>query len=435
MSSSADRDLALRAEGVGKRYWVHREPTATTLAEALTRRFGQATRGSRKADEFWALRDISFELRRGEALGLIGRNGAGKSTLLKIVSRITAPTTGRITSFGRVATLLEVGTGFHPELTGRENIFLNGAILGMRRQEIREKLDAIVDFSGVAAFLDEPVKHYSSGMHVRLAFSVAAHLDSDVLLVDEVLAVGDAEFQRKCMGKMRDVADTGRAVVFVSHNLNAVQRLCSRALLVDAGRLEMDGPPGAVTARYLERWGPDQTGGTAVLADDVQRFGTGDAKFRRVALADLDGRPITAVHFGQPFRVKLLVHASEAIPESAFEIGVCTADGERISTAQSIDAERPAGPLPEGLHEVEAELRMTLLPGEYSLTVGVHRRSGITLDYVEQVLGFSALNVAESGDDSYPWRGVRGYVRPDSEWTAPAPAEDDPRTATTGAHT
>jgi lipopolysaccharide transport system ATP-binding protein len=405
------------------------------LAEALTRRFGQATQGSRKADEFWALRDISFELRRGEALGLIGRNGAGKSTLLKIVSRITAPTTGRITSFGRVATLLEVGTGFHPELTGRENIFLNGAILGMRRQEITEKLDAIVEFSGVAAFLDEPVKHYSSGMHVRLAFSVAAHLDSDLLLVDEVLAVGDAEFQRKCMGKMRDVADTGRAVVFVSHNLNAVQRLCSRALLVDAGRLEMDGPPSAVTARYLERWGPDQTGGTAVLADDVQRFGTGDAKVRRVTLTDLDGKPITAVHFGQPFRVKLLVHASEAISESAFEIGVCTADGERISTAQSIDAERPAGPLPEGLHEVEAELRMTLLPGDYSLTVGVHRRSGITLDYVEQVLGFSALNVAESGDDSYPWRGVRGYVRPDSEWSAPVPSESDPRTATTGART
>ena len=435
MSSSPDHDLALRVEGIGKRYWVHRESAATTLAEALTRTFDRAARRSRQENEFWALRDISFELRCGEALGLIGRNGAGKSTLLKIISRITAPTAGRITSFGRVATLLEVGTGFHPELTGRENIFLNGAILGMRRQEIRGKLDAIVEFSGIASFLDEPVKHYSSGMHVRLAFSVAAHLDSDLLLVDEVLAVGDAEFQRKCMGKMRDVADTGRAVVFVSHNLNAVQRLCGRALLIDAGRLEMNGPPGAVTARYLERWGPDQTDGTAVLADDVERFGTGDARIRRVTLTDLGGRAITAVHFGQPFRVKLLVHASEAIAESAFEIGVCTADGERIATAQSIDAERPAGPLPEGLHEVEAELRMTLLPGEYSLTVGVHRRSGITLDYVERALGFSTLNVAESGEDSYPWQAVRGYVRPDSEWSAPVPAGDGSRTTTTGART
>jgi lipopolysaccharide transport system ATP-binding protein len=397
----------LHVEGIGKRYWVQRE-----------------RRGERR--EFWAVRDVSFDLAPGEALGLVGRNGAGKSTLLKILSRITAPTAGRIVSVGRMATLLEVGTGFHPELSGRENVFLNGAILGMRRREIERKLDAIVAFSGVAAFLEEPVKHYSSGMRVRLAFSVAAHLDSDILLVDEVLAVGDADFQRKCMGKMQDVAGEGRTVVFVSHNLNAVQRLCNRALLMESGRLEMEGAPGEVVSRYLERWGPDQSRGTVVVPDDMPRLGEGEARIRRITLTDLAGREITAVHLGQPFRVRMLVEATEAIPEAVFEVGVSGADGERILTAQNIDGERPPASLTPGRHEVEAEVHTTLLPGEYSLTVGVHRRSGITQDYIEQVLGFSGLNVAETGGDNYPWPAVRGYVRPDSDWSAPVPVPDRP---------
>jgi lipopolysaccharide transport system ATP-binding protein len=400
----------LSVQGIGKRYWV---------------------RGPDGRSEFWALRDISFELGPGEALGIVGRNGAGKSTLLKIMCRITAPTEGRIVSVGRMATLLEVGTGFHPELSGRENVFLNGAILGMRRREIERKLDAIVEFSGVAQFLEDPVKHYSSGMRVRLAFSVAAHLDSDILLVDEVLAVGDADFQRKCMGKMHDVAGEGRTVVFVSHNLNAVQRLCNRALLIESGRLELDGAPGAVVGRYLERWGPDQTGGTVVVPDSMPRLGKGGAKIRRITLADLGGKELTAVHFGQPFRVRMLVEAFDAIPEAVFEVGVSGADGERILTAQNIDGERPPAPMAPGLHEVEAELRTTLLPGEYSLTVGVHRRNGVTQDYIEQVLGFSALNVAETGGDNYPWPAVRGYIRPDSEWSLPVPVPDAARAGVT----
>jgi len=427
MSSS---EPAVRVEGLGKRYWVRHERRATTLAETLTQAVARGVRRSR-GTEFWALRDVSFDLRRGEALGLVGRNGAGKSTLLKIISRITMPTRGRVVALGRMATLLEVGTGFHPELSGRENVFLNGAILGMRRREIERKLDAIVDFSGVSKFLDEPVKHYSSGMRVRLAFSVAAHLDSDVLLVDEVLAVGDADFQRKCLGKMHDVAHEGRAVVFVSHALNAVQRLCDRALLLESGRLEMDGTPGDVVARYLEQWGPDQVGGTAVVGDDVPRSGTGLARIRRVSLMDTAGGDLTAVRLGQPFRVRLAVEATEPIPEAVFEIGVAGSDGERIATAQNIDGDRPPAPLAPGLHEVDATLRMTLLPGEYSLTVGVHRRNGVTLDYLERILGFSALNVAESGNDHYPWLAVRGYVRPDSEWSGPAPGAP----ATTGTAT
>jgi lipopolysaccharide transport system ATP-binding protein len=207
--------------------------------------------GSHNNAEFWALKNISFDIFPGEVVGIIGRNGAGKSTLLKLLSRITLPTEGRAEIEGRVGSLLEVGTGFHPDLTGRENIFMNGAILGMRQKEIQSKLDAIIDFSEIEAFIDTPVKRYSSGMYVRLAFAVAAHLEPEVLIVDEVLAVGDAEFQRKCLGKMGEVAGQGRTVLFVSHNMAAINRLCSRAILLNKGQIEMDGLPTEVTAAYL----------------------------------------------------------------------------------------------------------------------------------------------------------------------------------------
>src|ERR1700726_2621507 len=243
-------------ENLSKRYLLgHREPQQhATFREMLTQ---EAKNFARKAidlahgreivqgdevEEFWALKDVNFEVQKGDVLGIIGRNGAGKSTLLKILSRITEPTRGRVAIRGRVASLLEVGTGFHPELTGRENIFLNGAVLGMTQREIRKKFDEIVAFAEVEKFLDTPVKHYSSGMYVRLAFAVAPHLESEVLIVDEVLAVGDAEFQKKCLGKMKDVGDHGRTVLFVSHNMQAVRSLCPRALLLDGGQVVVDGP-------------------------------------------------------------------------------------------------------------------------------------------------------------------------------------------------
>jgi len=209
---------------------------------------------------FWALRDVSFNVKQGEVIGLIGRNGAGKSTLLKIISRISEPSSGKITLNGRVSSLLEVGTGFHPELTGRENIFLNGSILGMTRKEIKSKFDEIVDFSGVEQFLDTPVKRYSSGMYVRLAFSVAAHLEPEILLVDEVLAVGDHEFQKKCLGKMGDISSSGRTIIFVSHNMGAVSELCSRAILFEQGKLITDGTVEQTIAHYIEGSGVN-TGG------------------------------------------------------------------------------------------------------------------------------------------------------------------------------
>src|SRR5437868_5822883 len=247
-------DFAIRCEGLGKQYRIGERERYKALRDTITdtmsapfRRLRSAFKGTNNAqtngrnETFWALKDVSFEVKHGEVVGIIGRNGAGKSTLLKILSRITKPTEGIVRINGRVGSLLEVGTGFHSELTGRENIFLNGAILGMRRAEIQRRFDQIVEFAEVGRFLDTPVKNYSTGMYMRLAFAVAAHLETEVLLVDEVLAVGDVEFQRRCLGKMRDVAQGGRTVILVSHNMGAIRGLCSRALLLDDGRLIVDG--------------------------------------------------------------------------------------------------------------------------------------------------------------------------------------------------
>lgn len=257
-------DLVIRVSSLGKRYRVGSRG-ADSLRERLTQIATTPIRFFARpepAEEFWALRDVSFDVRRGEIIGIIGSNGAGKSTLLKTLSRITEPTTGFIDIAGRIASLLEVGTGFHPELTGRENIFLNGTILGMRRAEIRRKFDEIVAFAEVERFIDTAVKHYSSGMYLRLAFAVAAHLESEILIVDEVLAVGDAAFQRKCLGKMEETSQQGRTILFVSHNLAAVNQLCQRALCLSHGRVVDEGPSYDVVARYLssgDRQGPERT--------------------------------------------------------------------------------------------------------------------------------------------------------------------------------
>jgi lipopolysaccharide transport system ATP-binding protein len=250
----------IQVEGLGKKFRLHHQPKEryTTLRDTLARKvkgFWKAGNrepgGANSNEDFWALKDVNFEVGQGEVVGIIGRNGAGKSTLLKVLSRITEPTVGRITLRGRVASLLEVGTGFHPELTGRENIFLNGAILGMTRAEIRAKFDEIVAFAEVERFLDTPVKHYSSGMYVRLAFAVAAHLEPEILVVDEVLAVGDAEFQKKCLGKMKEVSSKGRTVLFVSHQLDTIRSLCTRAIQLHSGSVKMNGEVGEVITSYL----------------------------------------------------------------------------------------------------------------------------------------------------------------------------------------
>lgn len=296
-------DVVIRAEGLGKQYRIGHAQGAPYTAlrdvvaesvRAAGRNLASLVRGGKaaatpQAEDFWALRNVNFEIRRGDVVGIIGRNGAGKSTLLKVLSRITEPTEGRLIARGRIASLLEVGTGFHPELTGRENIYLNGAILGMTRAEIRRKFDAIVAFAEVEKFLDTPVKRYSSGMYVRLAFSVAAHLESEILVIDEVLAVGDAEFQKKCLGKMQDVAGDGRTVLFVSHNMAAVGALCGRGLVLVRGRVDFDGNAAAALARYASSqralcevaFAPDPARPSIVgVSVNTERLKTGELEVR-----------------------------------------------------------------------------------------------------------------------------------------------------------
>ncbi len=260
-------EIAISCRGISKRYTIGERERYRTLRDTLMSAFRSPFRGQARSTErptVWALRDVSFQVRAGEVVGIIGRNGAGKSTLLKVLSRITEPTLGEAEIHGRVGSLLEVGTGFHPELTGRDNVFLNGAILGMSKAEIARKFDEIVAFAEVTEFIDTPVKRYSSGMYMRLAFAVAAHLDTEILLVDEVLAVGDAEFQKKCLGRMNEAARGGRTVLFVSHSMPAMQRLCSRGILLKKGRIEMAGEMSAVAAHYLSE-GAD----TAYSADPI----------------------------------------------------------------------------------------------------------------------------------------------------------------------
>jgi lipopolysaccharide transport system ATP-binding protein len=415
---------ALQIESLGKYYRLGELPS-TRAGEALQKAIGAPVRRLRGAgrkrargeEGFWALRDVNLSIASGEALGIVGSNGAGKSTLLKLVARITPPTEGRIVLHGRVGTLLEVGTGFHPDLSGRENIFLNGAILGMGRKEISRKYEEIVEFAGVERFLETPVKRYSSGMYVRLAFAVAAHLEPEILLVDEVLAVGDAEFQRKCIGKMRDVAGEGRTVVFVSHNLGAVQRLCDRAVLVEAGNVVLDESPEAVVADYLHRTAPGLSGGVMRVPEDIQRNGTGEARLAEISVTDLEGRPLAAMHLGQAFRIRAIFDVVEDIDDAVVEFGLSVFGGERVVTVQSTDRDRPLLSLPKGRVELEADVQTSMLPGEFAVDAAVHHATGVTADHVQDVMRITALNASEDGDDHYRWSVVRGYVRPESSWS------------------
>ncbi|HEX8521124.1 MAG TPA: ABC transporter ATP-binding protein [Tepidisphaeraceae bacterium] len=291
-------EVVISAQGLGKLYEIQRgQKGHLTLRETFMRRLQHPFERPAK-EQFWALRDVSFDIRAGDVVGIIGRNGAGKSTLLKVLSRITAPTEGRVELVGRVGSLLEVGTGFHPELTGRENVFLNGAILGMRRVEIARRFDEIVDFAGVQQFIDTPVKKYSSGMYVRLAFAVAAHLETEILIVDEVLAVGDIDFQRKCLGKMQEVAGSGRTVLFVSHNMSAVQRLCQRAILLRTGKLVCAGGVDDVVREYLGHL--RDSAATAFTGENPDRVGNGVLRITGARVLNELGHQATHVRAGQP---------------------------------------------------------------------------------------------------------------------------------------
>ena len=298
--------VAILTKGLSKRYRIGElQSTYGTLRDSLVaaaRRLARRDHGPHY-EEIWALREVSLEVGEGEVLGVIGRNGAGKSTLLKILTRITTPTSGRAEIRGRVGSLLEVGTGFHPELTGRENVFLNGSVLGMKRREIQRKFPEIVEFSGVEQFIDTPVKRYSSGMSVRLAFAVAAHLEPEILLVDEVLSVGDAEFQRRCLGRMEDLSRSGRTVVFVSHQMQAVAQLCDRAILLHKGSIVLDGPSGDVVAHYLQTVGG--SGSTRVWPDLESAPGDELVRLRSVRVIDEAGEVVDAVDVRRPVGIEV----------------------------------------------------------------------------------------------------------------------------------
>ena len=298
--------VAIVTERLSKQYRIGElQSTYGTLRDSLTaaaRRLAHRDHGVHY-EEIWALKDVSLEVREGEVLGVIGPNGAGKSTLLKILTRITTPTSGRAEIRGRVGSLLEVGTGFHPELTGRENVFLNGSVLGMKRREIQDKFDEIVEFSGVKQFIDTPVKRYSSGMSVRLAFAVAAHLEPEILLVDEVLAVGDAEFQRRCLGRMEDLSESGRTVLFVSHQMQAVAQLCDRVILLQSGGLVLDGPSGDVVAHYLQAVGG--SGSTRSWPDDENAPGDDLVRLLSIRVVDARGDSVDAADVRHPVGIEI----------------------------------------------------------------------------------------------------------------------------------
>jgi lipopolysaccharide transport system ATP-binding protein len=415
-------------------YGSLRESIADAASSAWQRLRGRSDDREHTPNHVWALDDVSFSVNGGEVVGIIGRNGAGKTTLLKILSRITKPTSGWVEIRGRLGSLLEVGTGFHPELTGRENIYLNGAILGMRRQEIEDRFDAIVAFSGVATFLDTPVKRYSSGMYVRLAFAVAAHLEPDILLVDEVLAVGDAEFQKKCLGKMRNVVRQGRTVLFVSHNMAAVKALCDRVLLLDAGRVVADGPVDEVIERYMGLARKPSPGG--VIPADATRSGTGEARFRRVEVLTDDGRTADELYFGQHFRVRMTVEVMESVGPVVAGVVITTLDGTAVACSFSTDRGVATFSLAQGWHSLEVDLDLTLLPRTYSIALALSRTDGYEIDFVQYAVSFASLNVAETGTDAYPWPTLHGYVRAQASWRAPHPIEPSASTLdrSTGSH-
>ena len=297
----------IKVENLGKKYIIGgKKEYYSTFRESLINAARTPFRAIKRRgkengnNHFWALKDLNFEVMPGEVVGIIGRNGAGKSTLLKILSRITDPTEGRVELYGRVGSLLEVGTGFHPELTGRENIFLNGAILGMRREEIAKKFDEIVDFAEIEEFLDTPVKRYSSGMYMRLAFAVAANLEPEVLVVDEVLAVGDSNFQKKCLGKMEDVANQGRTVLFVSHNMGAILSLCNKAILLKSGNISLQGSPSVVVAKYLQE-GNEKENKSLYLINSGDEY----AQLKSIEIIDMNQSKTSTLVTGKPFGLKI----------------------------------------------------------------------------------------------------------------------------------
>ncbi len=384
--------VVIKAEGIGKKYIIRHEQAERykTFAGKLTS-IAKAVKAP-ATEEFWALEDISFEVNKGERVGIIGRNGAGKSTLLKVLSRIVTPTKGRCEITGRVSSLLEVGTGFHPELSGRENILLNGSILGMNKREIMSKFDEIVDFAEVERFLDTPVKRYSSGMYVRLAFAVAAHLEPDIFIVDEVLAVGDAAFQKKCLGKMNDVTGQGRTVLFVSHNMDAIQKLCNKGIFLQKGKLIDSGPINSVVQKYLEVNSAGSSYYDIELPKDVHEL---PAYAYRVALEDESGKPAAEIVLGKKWQVRISFKVVRKTNNFVIALGISSMLDQPLQTTWA-----PAQDLEPGNYEVvfkNPDLIYT--DGQYKLVVGLSSDKRV-IQYKEGAGYVTISDVSAMNDDS-----------------------------------
>lgn len=426
-------NLAVKVEGLSKCYHIGKVQSGNkiTLGERISnvvsapiRRASQLVRGQAYAaadlDEiFWAMQDVSFEVKQGELVGIIGRNGAGKSTLLKMLSRITEPSRGSATIYGRVGSLLEVGTGFHQELTGRENVYLNGAILGMTRRDIDRSFDEIVAFSEVEKFIDTPVKHYSSGMTLRLAFAVAAHLEPEILIVDEVLAVGDAKFQRKCINKMEEVGGEGRTVLFVSHNMPAVTRMCDRVIMLNSGKLVGDGPAHTVVASYLN------TGlGTSAerLWEDPSKAPSGDAaSLRAVRIRDREGKVSEAINISKDIGVELEFDVKESGRVLQPHIIVVNDEGVELFVAVDVDPEWRKRPRPAGRFTSTAWIPGNLLTEGMcvvSVALWALEPSRILQFFEREAVAFQVIDSMDGNETARgDWAGdFRGVVRPRLNW-------------------
>lgn len=396
--SSDTSDLAIRAEGLGKAYSLGEQNSLLSIGRATPRRL------------HWAVEDLNFDIQHGEAVGIIGHNGAGKSTLLKILSRITEPTRGQATIYGRVASLLEVGTGFHPELTGRENIFMNGSILGMRRAEIARHFDEIVEFAGVEKFMDTPVKRYSSGMQMRLAFSVAAHLQPEILIVDEVLAVGDVQFQKKCMGKMGDVSRSGRTVLFVSHNMAAVRQLTTRCMLMSRGKLAFDGEPSRAIEKYAEAMAAAFSQG-ADLSAWPRRLSVQDRIVEFKSLSFEVGR--TVFQTSDPIWFKASLRAREVIGGVRISGSIMHAEGYAIGTFWSENNGTFAAGEERKFVIDLGDLRLS--PGAYSFQLAVGTGNEFEgfrdFDLLSEVLPFEVGAVQGQNETVGAWHSSWGAIR------------------------
>lgn len=413
------KETVIKVQNLGKKYQIGKKEEYLTLRDSLVKavRFpyqlvlGQV---SFKKPTFWALKDVSFEVKKGEVLGVIGRNGAGKTTLLKILSRITKPTTGKVTLKGKVASLLEVGTGFHPELTGRENIYLNGSILGMKKKEVEEKFKEIIEFSGIKKFLDTPVKRYSSGMYVRLAFAIAAHLEPEILLIDEVLAGGDAEFQKKCLGKMKEVATGGRTVLFVSHNLAAIRNLSDRVIILEEGRIYGGGQTEKTIDQYLKLVGEGNDGSSQV---DFEIKPALPAQFLQIAIKDKNNKANDKIRYQDKFEVELAIEVRKQYKDYYTFVAIYDALGSLIIFTSDEDLKESfIKEVGKGKCQYRVEYPHKLLkPGKYYLTINLASQMAGLSDKHENVLVFEIIDhLSKRARESGGYRPAA--VAPEIKW-------------------